>query len=284
MLAASAPASAQAPAPATPAQPPAPTAPAQSPAPVDVVGATEITYDAATEAYAFRGPEVVVTQGDRRLVATVILYNGATRRADLPEGGIISSPTAELQADHLVAELTARHLTAEGRARGRFLDEGQWTQLSADRIEMRDDADHHDVHAAGNVVGSRGDEELRADSVVYDRASRIATADGHAALTRAGDHLQADAISANLGTRDAQANGHVVLDRAGEHVHAVADRATYAGGANTAVLTGHATLTRDRDVVSADTISMDLAQNRARADGGVTLVTYPREEAQPSPP
>ena len=113
-------------------------------------------------------------------------------------------------------------------------------------------------------------------------ASRRSTATRRS--TRGGDRLQADAISANLATRDAEATGHVILDRAAEHVHAVADRATYAGGADTAVLSGHAMLTRDRDVVTADTITMDLAQNRAHADGSVTIVAYPREEGQPSPP
>lgn len=290
VLGVSAPASAQVPAP-PPAASPAPSAPApgaatstQPPEPVDVVGATEIRYDAATEEYAFRGPQVVVTQGVRRLAATVVLYNGTTRTANLPEGGTISSPTEQLSADHLTAELNARHLVADGHAQGRFLDEGQWTQLSADRIEMRDDPDHHDVTATGHVVGSRADEALSGDSLTYDRSTRLAMVNGHASLTRGGDHIQADAISANLGTRDAEATGHVVLDRADEHVHAIADRATYAGGADTAVLSGHAVLTRDRDVVNADTITMDLAQNRAHADGGVTIVAYPREEGPSSPP
>jgi len=284
VLAASAPAFAQSPGPATSAPAPGATPAAAASEPVDVVGATEIQYDAATEQYAFRGPQVVVTQGVRRLVAPVVLYTGTTRTADLPEGGTISSPTEELSADHLTAELNARHLVADGHAQGRVLDEGEWTQLAADRIEMRDDADHHDVTATGHVVGTRADEALSGDTVTYDRTTRLAQVDGHASLTRGGDHIQADAISANLGTRDAAATGHVMLDRAGQHVHAVADRATYAGGADTAVLSGHAMLTRDRDVVHADTITMDLAQNRAQADGSVTIVAYPREEGPSSPP
>jgi lipopolysaccharide transport protein LptA len=259
-------------------------APAEPPAPVDVVGATQITYDGATEQYMFRGPQVVVTQGDRRLVSTVVLYNGKTRRAELPEGGTVSGPTAQLTADHIVAELNTRHLTADGHAQGRFLDEGEWAQFAADEIDVRDDPDHHDVHATGHVVGVRADEELRADAVAYDRTTRIATATGAASLTRGGDHLQADAISANLGTNDAEANGHVVLDRADQHLHAVADHATYAGGTETAVLTGHSAVTRDRDVVNADKITMDLAKNRAYADGSATLVAYPRGEGQSSPP
>jgi len=268
-------ASAQAPGPATSAEP------AQ---PVDVVGATEIRYDAATEQYTFRGPHVVVTQGLRRLVAPLVLYTGTARRAEMPEGGTITSPTEELSADDLVAELNARHLVADGHAQGRFLDEGEWTQLSADRIEMRDDPDHHDVTATGHVVGARADQELGGDHVVYDRATQRAAIDGHASLARGGDRLQADAVAANLATHDAEATGHVILDRAAEQLHAVADRATYAGGTDTAVLSGHARLTRDRDVVTADTITMDLARNQAHADGSVTIVAYPGAEGQPSPP
>jgi len=75
-----------------------------------------------------------------------------------------------------------------------------------------------------------------------------------------------------------------VLDRASEHVHGVADRGTYAGGTATAVLSGHVVLTRDRDVVTAETITMRLNQHVAVADGPATIVAYPREgEPGPTP-
>jgi len=252
--------------------------------PVDVTGATEIEYDAATEQYTFRGPQVVVTRGDERLVAPVVLYAGTTRRVELPERGTVSTPAEELSADHIVAELSARHLVADGRADGKFLDQGAWTSLAADRLEVRDQGDRRDVVATGHVVAVRGDEELRGDRVTYDRVAQHATVEGGAVLTRGADRLQADQIAVDVAARDAVASGHVVLDRVSEHVHGVADRGTYAGGTETAVLSGHVVLTRDRDVVTAETITMRLSQHVAVADGRPTIVAYPREGEPGSTP
>jgi len=252
--------------------------------PVDVAGATHIEYDAATEQYTFRGPQVVITRGDERLAGPVVYYAATTRRAELPEHGTVSTPAETLSADHIVAELNARHLIADGRADGKFLDQGVWTSLTADRLEVRDQGDVRDVVATGHVIAVRGDEELRGDRVTYDRATQHATVEGSAVLTRGEDRLQADQIAVDTATRDAVASGHVVLDRASEHVHGVADRGTYAGGTATAVLSGHVVLTRDRDVVTAETITMRLNQHVAVADGPATIVAYPREgEPGPTP-
>ncbi|HYM70635.1 MAG TPA: LptA/OstA family protein, partial [bacterium] len=236
-------------------------------------------YDAATEEYTFRGPRVVVTRGEQRLVAPVIFYRASTRRAELPERGTVSTPTEELTADHIVAELGARHLLAEGQAAGRFLDQGVWASMTADRVEVWDQADRSDVVANGHVVAIRGDQELRGDRVTYNRGAQHATVDGDAVVTRGGDRLQADQVVADLGTRDAVATGHVTLDRTSDAMHGTADRATYTGGTDTTVLTGHAMLTRNRDVVTADTITVNMAQHHATADGQSTVVAYPQQGA-----
>ncbi len=269
--------------------PPAPGGPAGAaasprPVPVDVQGASRIDYDAAAEEYTFRGREVVVTRGDQRLAAPVIMYRAAARRAELPERGTVSAPAGQLTADHIVAELASRHLVAEGHVDARFLDEGVWTSMSADRVEATDRPDQREVVATGHVVATRADSELRGDRITYDRAAQHATVEGDAVATRGGDRLQADRIAADLRTHDAVATGHVVLDRAAEDMHGSADRATYAGGTRTAVLSGHARVTRDRDVVTADTITVNMAQHLATADGQFTIVAYPKQGQQGTPP
>jgi len=263
----------------------APGASPAPPVPVDVTGASRIDYDAGMEEYTFRGHRVVVVRGEQRLVAPVIVYRASTRRAELPERGTVSSPTGELTADHIVAELAARHLVAEGQVVGRFLDEGTWASMTADRVEVTDQTDRREVVSTGHVVAVRGDEELRGDRVTYDRTGQHATVVGNAVATRGGDRLQADQVIVDLGTHDAVATGHVTLDRAAEAMHGSADRVTYAGLTDTAVLSGHAKLTRDHDMVTADTITVDMAQHRALADGQSTVVAYPSEGAgQPETP
>jgi len=257
--------------------PPGPGTPPAPPVPVDVTGASRIDYDAGAEEYTFRGPRVVVIRGEQRLVAPVIFYRASTRRAELPERGTVSAPTGELTADHIVAELATRHLVAEGQAAGRFLDEGTWASITADRIEVTDQTDQREIEATGHVVVVRGDEELRGDHVTYDRTGQRATVVGDAVAIRGGDRLQADQVVADLGTRDAVATGRVTLDRAAQAMHGSADRVTYTGRTDTAVLSGHAMLTRDHDMVTADTITVEMAQHHALADGQSTVVAYPSE-------
>ena len=93
------------------------------------------------------------------------------------------------------------------------------------------------------------------------------------------DRLAADRVAADLRTHDAVAPGHVTLDRARAGTQGSADRVTYTGGTHTAVLSGHAKLTRDHDTVTADTITVHMAQHRAVADGRSMIVAYPRQSA-----
>jgi lipopolysaccharide export system protein LptA len=260
---------------------PAPEAAPHPPVPVDVTGADRIEYDAAAEEYVFIGADVVVTRGDERLEAPEIHYDSATRRAVLPRSGTISSPTLSMTADTLTADLGVRHVLAEGHVEGRFLDEGVWATITAARIEADDRPDLRRVDAAGDpaaeAVVVRGDEELHGSRIVYDRTTQHGSVEGRAIALRGGDRLEADHIEGNLATRDGEATGHVVLDRtaAGAHMHGTADRATYSGSADTVVLMGHAVVTRDRDSLAADEITVHLKDNRAVADGHPKIVAYP---------
>jgi lipopolysaccharide export system protein LptA len=259
-----------------PVSPAAPAEPApRTPVPVDVTGAETIEYDAATASYVFIGVHVVVTRGDERLEAPEIHYDGANRRAVLPRHGTLSSPTMGMEADAITADLGARHVLAEGRVHGRFLDQGVWATVTAARVEADDRPDLRRVDASGDAVVVRGDQELRGSRIVYDRTAQHGTVEGRAIALRGGDRLEADHIEGNLASRDGEATGHVVLDRPATHMHGTADRATYSGGADTVVLIGHAVVTRDRDRMEADQITVHLRDNSAVADGHPKIVAYP---------
>jgi lipopolysaccharide transport protein LptA len=268
-------------APASPAAHAQPAAP-RTPVPVDVSGADKIEYDAATAEYIFLGADVVVTRGDERLQAPEIHYDGARRRAVLPRHGTVTSPTMSIEAYTLTADLGTRHVVAEGHVKGRLLDEGVWATVTAARIEADDRADLRRVDAAGDAAAEavvvRGDQELHGSRIIYDRTTQHGTVEGRAIALRGGDRLEADHIEGNLATQDGEAAGHVVLDRtaAGTHMHGTADRATYSGSADTVVLTGHAVVTRDRDSLAADQITVHLRDNRAVADGHPKIIAYPQ--------
>jgi lipopolysaccharide transport protein LptA len=252
--------------------------------PIHVDGASVIQYDAVTQQYLFRGPRVVATRGSQRLVAPEIRYDGVDRRAVLPRGGTISTPTMALSADLITAELDARHLLADGHVTGRMLDRGVWTSLAADRVEVDDRPDVRRAVATGDVVVARAGEEVRGDRLTYDRLAGHGEIDGHVVMTRGEDRLQADRIIVDLGTNDAEALGHVILDRRSRRVRGTADRATYDRDGQTATLSGHARLTRGQDVLTADEITMDLTRNLAVADGHPQIIAYPQPgESIPEP-
>ncbi len=253
--------------------------------PIDVTGASVIEYDAQTEQYRFTGTRVVVVRGEQRLTAPEIQYDGAKRVAVLPHGGTVSTPTMELSADQITADLGRRHFLAEGHVAGRLLDQGTWTRLQAARLVADDRADARVADATGDVVAVRNDEELRGDHLTYDRLSGHGTAEGHAILTRGTDRLAADRIVADLATDDAQATGHVELDRTTKdmHVHGTGDVVTYSRRTGTAELSGHASVMRNKDTLTADRITMHLNQDEAVADGHAVLVAYPDEQPAQSP-
>jgi lipopolysaccharide export system protein LptA len=251
---------------------------------VEVTGASVIEYDAQTQQYTFRGTPVVVVRGLQRLEAPEILYDAAARRAVLPQRGTVSTPTMEMSADRITADLTVRHFVAEGQVTGRFLDNDIWTAVSAGRIEADDRPDLQRAEAAGDVVAIRPGEEVRGDHLVYDRLTRHGLLDGHAVLTRGSDHLHADRLTVDLGTDDAEATGNVLLERESQGMRASADLATYSRREQTAVLSGHAQVTRGRDTLTADRITVDLARNVADAEGQPRIVAYPQEQAPGTPP
>lgn len=257
--------------------PPSPGTPPRAALPVDVTGAERISYDGETQQYIFLGPHVVVTRGDRRLEGPEIHYDATRRVAVLPRRGRLVAPTLELEADALTADLSGRHVHAEGDVRARFLDEGVWGRLTARAVDADDRPDLRLIDARGDVVSVRGDEELRGDHVRYDRRTQRGVAEGHAQAFRGGDRIQASRIDADLAAETGEADGAVVLERASEHVRGTADHATYSRRTDTAVLTGHAVLTRERDVVTADRITVLLKQHRAIADGRPQITAYPRE-------
>ncbi len=255
-------------------------APPQLPPAVNVTGATLIEYDAATQQYTFRGPRVIIVRETQRLEASVVVYNAAARRALLPEGGMLSTPTMEVESDQMTVDVGARSFLAEGHVMGRFLDRGVWTALSAGRVEANDSPEMGRAEATRDVVVIREEQQLRGDRVTYDRRSQHGEVEGHADLVWGTDHLQADHVVADLASRDAEATGHIILERGSEGVRGTADRATYSERTHTAVLSGHVILRRVRDILTAEQITLHLDRHLLEAEGRPRLVAFP-EGAQP---
>jgi lipopolysaccharide transport protein LptA len=176
----------------------------------------------------------------------------------------------------MLADLVSRHVEAEGRVAGRFLDQGVWTSLTAARVVADDQPDRRLAEATGNVVAVRQDQELHGDRFVYDRSTLQGAIEGHALLIRGQDSLRADRIDTDLAVREARATGHVLLDRVAQMVHASAEEAAYSARSETAVLAGHPIVVRGRDSLSADQITVNLAEDLVAADGHVQIIGYPQ--------
>src|SRR5437764_730624 len=104
--------------------------------------------------------------------------------------------------------------------------DGRWATFSAETVEADDRPDAGQIVATGQVAVLRGDQQLRADRIVYDRMTRQGTADGHAVLAQGADRLLADHLVADLDRGEAEARGRVRLE--GEDMRGVADHATLA--------------------------------------------------------
>ena len=106
---------------------------------------------------------------------------------------------------------------------------------------------HGDIgYASGNVVVTYGDHVLRADSITYDHASDIVTAEGHVELTggKNDEHILASRAVYNLRTQTGQffqVHGSVGLFRAATEPTFKATNAGIATPNNTARLPGYQT-------------------------------------------
>ena len=276
------------------APPPAAGGGTQIPAPVQVSGASRIEYDDASQEWLLTGQHVVAVRDTMRLEAPEIRYNGRTRQFNMPQRGTLSAPTFEITADRIVANLLARHATAEGNITGRFrlfappvhaseTAAPPWTTFQADQIEADDRPDARQIVAIGDVIVVRTGlllrQELRGDRVVLNRTAQQGTVDGHADLVFGATRLRADHIFVDQGRREAEATGHVLLDR--EDMHGSADRGTYSDSAQTAVLFDHVVITRGRDTLTADRVTVHLDQHTAIAEGNPQVVVYPPAESRP---
>ena len=268
---------------------------AGAPAPlgIDVSGASRIEYEDAAQEWVFRGAPVVVVRGTLRIAAPEILYHGGAHQIEVLGGGAISTPTFEFGAERIVAMLPARHVTASGSVRGRFLSEaaaagdaagrgdaaaqgegspggdvaqdGRWATFSAETVEADDRPDAGQIVATGQVAVLRGDQQLRADRIVYDRMTRQGTADGHAVLAQGADRLLADHLVADLDRGEAEARGQVRLE--GEDMRGVADHATLAQRTQTVALDGHVVLYRGRARLEAERATIRFAEHTTIAEG-----------------
>ncbi len=266
----------------------APAAGPRSPAPppIDVSGASTIEYEDATQEWVFRGAQVVIVRGTVRIEAPEIRYHAGARHIEVLGGGTISTPTFEVGADRIVAMLPTRHVMALGSVRGRFLSEAaaqgdaaaqgeaspggdaaqdRWATFSAETVEADDRPDAGQIVATGQVAVLRGNQQLRADRIVYDRMTRQGTADGHAVLAQGADRLQADHLVADLDRGEAEARDHVMLE--GADMRGVADHATLSQRAQTIALDGHVILYRGRARLEAERATILVAEHTTIAEG-----------------
>lgn len=246
---------------------------------MQVTGATVATYDDRTHQYVFRGPQVVVTRGADRLEDPEVLYNAAREQVVLPQRGRFSTPTLVVEADRIAADLAARHLVADGDVVARLLERGRWAVLTAARVEVDDRPGARRAVAQGAVRLVRGDEELTGSRVAYDLEARRAVVEGRAVLVRGGDRLEADSVLADLGRRVAEARGHVTVVVPEQGLRATAERALYDEQARSATLTGHVTLWRGRDVLTAERVTLLLREHLVRAEGNPELTVAAQEAA-----
>ena len=290
----------------------APAAGPRSPAPppIDVSGASTIEYEDATQEWVFRGAQVVIVRGTVRIEAPEIRYHAGARHIEVLGGGTISTPTFEVGADRIVAMLPTRHVMALGSVRGRFLSEAaaqgdaagrgdaaaqgeaspggdaaqdRWATFSAETVEADDRPDAGQIVATGQVAVLRGNQQLRADRIVYDRMTRQGTADGHAMLAQGADRLQADHLVADLDRGEAEARDRVMLE--GEDMRGVADHATLSQRAQTIALDGHVILYRGRARLEAERATILVAEHTTIAEGHPAKITSgaaaPPPEATP---
>lgn len=75
----------------------------------------------------------------------------------------------------------------------------QQDQVVVDALEQSED--HGVVRAVGNVVVTYLDIRVEADTITYDKATQILTADGHIRFTRGQESLEADHVTINLTTK-----------------------------------------------------------------------------------
>src|SRR5579875_2983439 len=169
-------------------------------------------------------------------------------------------------------------------------------QVTGATVATYDDRTHQYVFRGPQVVVTRGADRLEAPEVLYNAAreqvvlpqrgrvaydleARRAVVEGRAVLVRGGDRLEADSVLADLGRRVAEARGHVTVVVPEQGLRATAERALYDEQARSATLTGHVTLWRGRDVLTAERVTLLLREHLVRAEGNPELTVAAQEAA-----
>lgn len=212
--------------------------------PLDVEGATYSEYDAETGVWTLRGSPVVVTRAALRLEAGQIVYEEKAGIVKATERVIVRHDRLELRAPRVDARLADEYVDA---------------QDNVVLIERREDGDVT-LHAT-RVEGWLKQQRARAVGSPVE-------------LELPQGKLTAPTIEADLSAETADARGGVTFSGRGVRGSSPAARIDRKKGV--AVLSGGATVRRGDDVLTAETITIDLRTERMVATGTPRLTIAPR--------
>lgn len=241
---------------------------AQPPVTVEVTGATYTEYDARTGVWIMRGAPVVLTRGGTRVEAGTIRYESSTGAFASTGGVVVRHDALLLRAARAEGRLRDGYVLAQGEVVVTERRQDGEARLAADRVEVQ--LRERMFAATGRPTLSHRDARLSSERLEYDGRTETVTVTGGAELVVAGGSLRADRIEANLAEQTAEARGSVRFtggDLAGEAPVARVDRRI-----EQATLAGGAVLRRGSDVLTAQTITIDLRTQRAVASGQPRLI------------
>ncbi len=240
---------------------------APAPLPLEVSGATYAEYDARSGVWLLRGSPVVITRGPTRLEAAEIRYDERRGVAAAVGGVVVRHQTLTLRAARAEARLREDLVVADGEVAVTARRDGGEAKLTADRVEMN--LARRRVVATGQPALTQQDARLTAARLEFDEPAQTVAAIGGAELILPEGRLVAGRIDAFLHDERAQAKDDVRItagDLTGQAPQATLDRR-----AGLVTLNGGSVLRRGGDVLTAETIVVDLRAQRVVATGGPRL-------------
>ncbi len=251
---------------------PVPAALAQEPQiPLEVSGATRVEFDDAAGVWRMEGDPVVLVRAGATVRAPVVRFDIRTQIVAVSGGVSFADREVTLSAASMTVWLREARALAEGGVTATVQQDGEPARLRAMRLAVfRTDGR---AVASGGAVVSRGDTVLAGEVIEYEHRAGRATARQSARAQASEATLLADEIDAHFRDEEIAARGNVRLayrDIEGRAAHAVFRRRD-----DLAVLSGAAEVRLGRQIVTADTVRVELQARRVTAAGTAHLVAYP---------
>ncbi len=240
---------------------------ARAPLPLEVSGATYAEYDARSGVWLLRGSPVVITRGATRLEAAEIHYDERRAVASATGAVTVRHETLTLRAARAEARLREDLVVADGEVVVTARRDGGAAKLTAARVEMN--LARRRVVATGQPALTQQEALLLAARLEFDEPTQTVAAIGGAELILPEGRLVAGRIDASLKDDRAQARDAVRIsagDLTGQAPQATLDRR-----AGLVTLSGGVVLRRGGDLLTAETMVVDLRAQRVVATGGPRL-------------